>query len=72
MPRERLTFRQRDVAAALRAVRQVGLPVKEVTLTPAGEIRVITGPPSAADEPTKNPLDKYYENPPPIHKRVPR
>jgi len=72
MPRERLTFRQRDVAAALRAVRQAGLQVKEVKITPDGEISVITGSPNDADEPSKNPLDKYYANPPPIHKRVPR
>jgi hypothetical protein len=71
MPRVRLTFRQRDVAAALRAVQQAGLQVKEVTITSEGEIRIITGSPSDADAPTKNPLDKYYANPPPIHKRVP-
>jgi hypothetical protein len=64
MARERLTFRQRDVAAAVRALRQAGLHVTQVKITPEGEIVVTTSEDEAVAPVKRNPWDKYYENPP--------
>jgi hypothetical protein len=63
MARERLTFRQRDVAAAIRAVKRAGLAVAQIKITPEGEIIVITGSGEIV-EPKKNSWDELYENPP--------
>ena len=64
MARERLTFRQRDVAAAVRALRQAGLHVTQVKITPEGEIVVTTSEDQEVAPIKRNPWDKYYENPP--------
>jgi hypothetical protein len=69
MPRERLTFRQRDVAAAVRALRQAGLHVTQVKITPDGEIVVSTSE-DASVELKKNPWDKYYANPPKLREKL--
>jgi hypothetical protein len=72
MPRDRLTFRQRDVRAAIKAAIEAGLKVSEVTVSPEGEIRIIT----SADSPSKatkpNPWDEFYENPPALRPGVSR
>jgi hypothetical protein len=63
MPRERLTFRQRDVSAAIKAIRQAGLTVVEVKISPAGEIVLST---TQGDKPVpkrNRALDDLYENP---------
>ena len=63
MARGRLTFRQRDVAAAIRAVKQGGLKVCRVKISPQGEIEIITvDDPDSKSKP--NPWDDIYENPP--------
>jgi hypothetical protein len=70
MPRDRLTFRQRDVTAAIKAVERAGHQVARVSIgqdgsivvevaSPVGSTRTTPDPPSKA-----NPWDKYYENPP--------
>jgi hypothetical protein len=59
MPRGRLTFRQRDVAALIRALRQAGLRVVNVRLTPEGEVFATTSEGQAELTPKKNPMDKY-------------
>ena len=42
MPRDRLTFRQRDVSAAIRAAAKAGLTISEVKISPDGEIVLVT------------------------------
>jgi hypothetical protein len=65
MPRRRLTFRQRDVRAAIRAIESTGLKVTEVKITPDGEIIVSTSSEEvAAPASKKNAWDDLYENPP--------
>jgi len=64
MARVRLTFRQRDVAAAIRAVKQAGLAVSEVKITPEGEIVLSTNEGEKVISGRKrNPVDRIYENP---------
>lgn len=63
MARGRLTFRQRDVAAAIRAARQAGLNVAKVKISPAGEIEIVTADDPAAKT-TPNTWDRFYESPP--------
>jgi hypothetical protein len=63
MARGRLTFRQRDVAAAIRAARQAGLNVSKVKISPQGEIEIIATDDPAAKT-TPNTWDRFYENPP--------
>jgi hypothetical protein len=46
MPRDRLTFRQRDVAAAIRAVEQTGNKVARVSIGQDGSIIVELAPAS--------------------------
>lgn len=66
----RVSFRQRDVKAAVKAVTEAGLLVRDVKITPDGEILVEIGAPEKAVKP--NPLDKYYANPPDWNKKVRR
>ena len=50
MTRGPCTFRQTDIARAIRAVRSAGLPVSGVTVDPqTGVITVATGEPKAQD-----------------------
>jgi hypothetical protein len=51
MPRGACTFRQRDVEAAVKAVRKAGVPIAKVEIE-GKKIVVITGAPNGA-EPTK-------------------
>jgi hypothetical protein len=48
MARVRLTFRRRDVTAAIKAVEAAGKEVFSVEITPEGAIRVITHQPLTA------------------------
>ena len=65
MPRDRLTFRQRDVSAAIKAIRQAGLTVVEVKIGPEGEIVLSTNEGDrAVSRKRRNPADAIYENPP--------
>jgi hypothetical protein len=70
MARVKLTFRQRDLRAAVKAVIEAGLKVSEVTVSPEGEIRIITNDGSTSKPTKPNPWDELYENPPEIRKRV--
>ena len=45
-PRGACTFRQRDVAAAIRAARDAGLSVARVEIGKDGQITVVAGTPS--------------------------
>ena len=60
MPRGRLTFKQRDVTAAVKAVADAGFHVARVEVDREGKIAVYTGPPQAgaAAEPEVNGWDK--------------
>jgi hypothetical protein len=49
MTRGPCTFRQSDIARAIRAVRSAGLRVSEVKINPQGEIVVVTGKIEAQD-----------------------
>ena len=63
MPRERLTFRQRDVSAAIRAAKKAGLAISEVKINREGEIVLST---TQGDKPVpkrNRALDDLYENP---------
>ena len=51
MSRGECTFRQRDVEAALRAARAVGVEVARVEIDKNGKIVLITGKPNGAAEP---------------------
>ena len=65
MPRDRLTFRQRDVSAAIKAIRQAGLTVVEVKISPVGEIVLSTNEgDKTVSRRKRNPADAIYENPP--------
>jgi hypothetical protein len=44
MPRLPCKFRQRDVAAAIKAVRSTGCKIVRVEIGPDGKIVVVTGP----------------------------
>lgn len=50
MARDRLTFRQRDLAAALRAAKEAGVPVKRIEVRKDAVI-IIPGEPETGPEP---------------------
>jgi hypothetical protein len=52
MPRGECTFRQRDITAAVKALRDAGVPVARVEVGKDGKIVVIVGEPNGA-EPNK-------------------
>ncbi|HEY1301445.1 MAG TPA: hypothetical protein VGF07_13175 [Stellaceae bacterium] len=65
MPRERLTFRQRDITAAIKAVERAGHTVARVSISPDGNIVAELAPslvPLDAAEPEANPWDDLYED----------
>ena len=45
MARGKLTFRQRDVTRAVKAVRAAGVPIARVEVDNSGKIVVVTGEP---------------------------
>jgi hypothetical protein len=45
------TFRQRDVAAAIRAARQAGIEVARIKILRDGTIEIVSGKPEAEKEP---------------------
>lgn len=47
--RKACTFRQRDLAAALRALKQTGHEVSQVRVDPDGKICIVTGAPEPAE-----------------------
>ena len=49
MPKDRQTFRRREVTRAIRAVRDAGLSVLAVRISPQGEIEVETAKAQAQD-----------------------
>jgi glucose/arabinose dehydrogenase len=49
--RKACTFRQRDLAAALRAAKQTGHDVREILIDPDGKICLVTGAPEPTAEP---------------------
>lgn len=51
-----LTYRQRDLAAAMRAALQAGFPVKEIYIDREGFIHILAGPlPAATEESAEEP-----------------
>jgi hypothetical protein len=72
MPRDRLTFRQRDVTAAIRAAKAAGGEVTRVTIDRDGNIIVEMAPPAGnetAPVPDANPWnevvpDDYWKRKP--------
>lgn len=64
MARAPLTFRQRDITAAIKAVAAAGHTVARVEITKDGRILIEVAPlgATAAAEPLHNPLDKVYAN----------
>lgn len=64
MARVRLTFRQRDVTAAIKAVEAAGHVVARIEIDQDGKIVIVPVTPGAlAAEPT-NPWDEVFENAP--------
>lgn len=49
-PHGPLTYRQRDLAAAMRAALQAGFPVKEIRIDREGTIHIIAATPPAAED----------------------
>jgi hypothetical protein len=65
MARDRLTFRQRDVTAAIKAVEAAGHQVARVSINQDGSIIVELVPPvgsGAAPEPEFNEWDELHES----------
>jgi len=65
MPRERLTFRQRDVTAAVRALMRAGLKVTRVEIERDGRIIVNLAPVEGNDTAPgseSNPWDRVFED----------
>lgn len=56
MPRARLTFRQRDLAAALKAAKAAGISVARIEVGKDG-IRIIPGTPEQTDNSADQPFD---------------
>lgn len=48
MPRDRLTFRQRDMTAALKAAKAAGVPVARIDVKPEGGFVIIVGEPDGS------------------------
>jgi hypothetical protein len=63
MPRAKLTFRQRDVTAAVKAIVASGHAVERVEITPDGRIVVIVAK-SGEDVSRANEWDAILEEPP--------
>jgi imidazolonepropionase-like amidohydrolase len=51
------TFRQRDVAAAIKAARQAGIVVGRIEVDKAGKIVIVAGKPEEPDKPEVNEWD---------------
>jgi hypothetical protein len=61
--RRPLSFRQREVARAIRSVQATGLPISGVDIDPrTGKITIMTGPPTGGDVSKNNPWDKEFPN----------
>jgi hypothetical protein len=73
MPRDRLTFRQRDVTAAIKAAERAGHVVRHVKIGQDGSIEVEMAS-SAANEATPNPEPNPWDEPIPADywKRKPK
>ena len=67
MPRTRLTFRQRDVTAAVKAVEAAGRVVARVEISPDGRIIVIPARPGENVERQTNEWDLVLEDAPAVH-----
>jgi hypothetical protein len=64
MSRDRLTFRQRDVTAAIKAVEAAGRKIARVLISREGDIVMELAPPAGnetAPEPEPNPWDELHE-----------
>lgn len=60
MSRAPSTFRQRDVTAAMKAVRDAGFDVARVEIDKAGKIVILTGKPAEATVArVENPWDRW-------------
>lgn len=57
MTRRPSTFKQADVARAVKAAQAAGLPIRTVEVTPDGTIRVIFA--DGADSNLETPFDKW-------------
>lgn len=65
MPRDRLTFRQRDLTAAIKAVERAGHKAYRVTIGNDGSICVELTPPGTnqtAPAPEPNPFNRVFDD----------
>jgi hypothetical protein len=65
LARERLTFRQRDVTAAIKAIERAGHKVAKIEIGKDGCIIVVLVPPVGSEttpEPEPNPWDRVFED----------
>lgn len=60
MPRERLTFRQRDLTAAIKAVKAAGDRIARIEIDRGGKIVVIPAGEAQAADAGENEWDKAY------------
>lgn len=58
-----LTYRQRDLAAAMRAALQSGFPVREIYIDRDGKIVIVAGEQPKAAEPDAAELNEWDRNP---------
>jgi len=56
-----VTFRQRDLAAAMRAAKQAGFAVREIKIGRDGEIVIVAGEPGPAEQPVENEWDRVKD-----------
>lgn len=70
MPRGRATFRERDVAAAIRAVERTGNKVSRVEIGPDGSLVLVLAS-AAAGEHDPNEWDEVLRKPNPWDEEVP-
>jgi hypothetical protein len=65
LARERLTFRQRDVTAAIKAIERAGHKVAKIEIGKDGRIIVVLVSPVASEtapEPEPNPWDRVFRD----------
>jgi hypothetical protein len=64
MPRDRLTFRERDVSAAIKAAKKAGLTISEVKINREGEIVIVADNGKTVSRKRSPVWDDLHANPP--------